>query len=378
MIYALVFLYLLATLTQSKRLVLGSGFSLSVVLFPVTALVLIVVLTLLYIAPQNSALRRYFPLLVLMTVIAKNSIAAINPQLIGLSFGLFQLCYYLGKTINYRNAIQEILFFPQLPCGPVVRPENYQRSSGVSVKKEALYHCVFVLGLFLKTYPAYALEVLDRHEMGVLTGANFLVYLYADYLAWSLMGIAIAGLCGFKLPLNFKRPFWSRSIGEFWSCWNITLFKWTRSFVKLPIKNRNKRQYFNIFAYSTVLAIWHGIAINFVLFGACNIFLFRVQQGLRKYSIILANVIQGLFYLSMGLVFTWRWPDSILPAVQLKHYLYLIVALLLVAAVDCLSPRVYFQYFARYSKMLCFLLPVVTLFLVFFRPGYTSFYYARF
>ena len=77
MIYALVFLYLLATLTQSKRLVLGSGFSLSVVLFPVTALVLIVVLALLYIAPQNSALRRYFPLLVLMTVIAKNSIAAI-------------------------------------------------------------------------------------------------------------------------------------------------------------------------------------------------------------------------------------------------------------------------------------------------------------
>lgn len=378
MIYALVFLYLLATLSQSKRLVIGSGFLISLIAFPATAGALLAALILLYFAPTDSKFRRYFPLLVLITVVAKNSIGAINYEFIGLSFGLFQLCYYLNKNINYRTAIQELMFFPQLPCGPVVRPENYQRAKTVSVKKEGLYHCVFLVGLFLKTYPTQALELLDRQNMGILTGPNFLLYLYADFLSWSLMGIAIAGLCGFKLPMNFKRPLWSKTIGQFWANWNITLYKWTRFFIDVPIKDRRKKQYFNIFAYSTVLAIWHGLGINFLLFGFYNICLYRIQQWLRKRSYPLAILTQIAFYFTLGLVFTWRWPDSLLPIISIKHYLYLIAGTALIFSVDLLTPRLYHKYLARHAKLLCFIVPLLCLLLLFIRPTSTVFYYARF
>jgi|GEM_PF-2208021 len=379
MIYALVFLYFLAMFTHDRKLVVVAGCGLSILMFPATAALLMAAIFVAQLLRNHSELFRFVPYVVLIVIIVKNSAVTDSTLLVGMSFGLFQLCYYLGEKVSIGKSFAQLSFFPQLACGPVVRPQNYERRKSINDKQQFLYHILFLHGLLLKCYISFVFESLYDKEMGFLSGINFLFYLYADYLGWSLMGIAIAGLCGFKLPMNFKRPFAARSISQFYSTWNITLYYWVKTFVELPASVSKKVPNLTIFTYTTVLAIWHGMSVNFLIFGFFNMTMFLAQRtlwrkGMRRSSLMM----QGLFYLSLGLVFTGQVPTTIWPKAQFSDFSFFVLSAVILFYFDSLNPNRFRVLMTNLYSIGSVVVPVLVVVVALVHPETSEFYYARF
>lgn len=379
MIYALVFLYFLAMFTHDRRVVVVAGCGLSILMFPATALTLIAAILVAQLLRNHSQLFRFAPYVVLLIIIVKNSVVTDSTLLVGMSFGLFQLCYYLGEKVSIGKSFAQLSFFPQLACGPVVRPQNYERRKSINDKQQFLYHILFLQGLVIKCYISYVFETLYANGMGVLSGINFLFYLYADYLAWSFMGIAIAGLCGFKLPMNFKRPFAANSISQFYRAWNITLYIWVRTFIKLPDRITKRIPNSTIFLYTSVLAVWHGMSINFLMFGLFNMFVVLTQRKLRlQNNLRSSKLAQVVFYLSLGFVFTGEIPTSISDNAPARYFVYLVLTAALLFFLDSLNPNKFGDFLGKFSLVGCVVVPSLIIVVVLIHPVSTEFYYARF
>lgn len=348
-------------------------------MFPATAALLMAAIFVAQLLRNHSELFRFVPYVVLIVIIVKNSAVTDSTLLVGMSFGLFQLCYYLGEKVSIGKSFAQLSFFPQLACGPVVRPQNYERRKSINDKQQFLYHILFLHGLLLKCYISFVFESLYDKEMGFLSGINFLFYLYADYLGWSLMGIAIAGLCGFKLPMNFKRPFAARSISQFYSTWNITLYYWVKTFVELPASVSKKVPNLTIFTYTTVLAIWHGMSVNFLIFGFFNMTMFLAQRtlwrkGMRRSSLMM----QGLFYLSLGLVFTGQVPTTIWPKAQFSDFSFFVLSAVILFYFDSLNPNRFRVLMTNLYSIGSVVVPVLVVVVALVHPETSEFYYARF
>lgn len=365
--------------THDRRLVVGAGCGLSIFMYPATAISLLAAIFIAQRLRGRSHLFRFTPYLVLSVIIVKNSIVTDPSLFVGVSFGLFQLCYYLDEKLSISRTFSQLSFFPQLACGPVVRPHNYERRRRINDPQQLLYHIVFLHGLLLKCYISFVFETMHETEMGILTGINFIFYLYADYLGWSLMGISIAGLAGFKLPMNFKRPFATSTISEFWSSWNITLYRWTHSFIRLPRRVVRVFPYSTIFSYTTVLAIWHGMSLNFLGFGIFNLAMFSIQRHLKRMRMNRSSLlIQGVFHLTMGAVFVGMIPETVLPNVEAINFLYFILAVVILLFSDSLNPVKFKDHFTKYARLGCVSLPALVVVITLIHPESTVFYYARF
>lgn len=379
MIYALVFLYFLAMFTNDRRLVVVAGCGLSILMFPATAVLLMAAILVAQLLRNHSQLFRFAPYVVLIVIIVKNSIVTDSTLLVGMSFGLFQLCYYLGERISIGKSFAQLSFFPQLASGPVVRLQNYERKKSINTKQQFLYHILFLHGLLLKCYISYVFEALYEKEMGLLSGITFFFYLYADYLGWSLMGIAIAGLCGFKLPMNFKRPFAARSISQFYSAWNITLYNWVRTFVNIPSSVTDRVPNLAIFTYTTVLAIWHGMSFNFLFFGMFNMAMFLLQRRLwRKGMLRSSLLLQGVFYLTLGFIFTGEFPNTIWPEIEYSHFLIFLLSVAILLFSDSLNPVRHRRLIQKFSVIGSVVMPNFVIVVSLIHPESSVFYYARF
>lgn len=212
---------------------------------------------------------------------------------IGISFYTFQglsyvLDVYRGDTSPQKNPLRIALyisFFPQLVAGPIVRYPEIESRLDIHRESFAVFSdgaVRFVFGLAKKMLLANALgEIADKlfnatpGALPVLTAwIGALAYtgqIYFDFSAYSDMALGLGKMFGFHFPENFNYPYISKSITEFWRRWHISLSRWFRDYLYIPLGgNRVSRakHILNIMIVWLLTGLWHGAAWNFVAWGA--------------------------------------------------------------------------------------------------------------
>jgi alginate O-acetyltransferase complex protein AlgI len=227
---------------------------------------------------------------------------------LAISFFTFQQIAYLVDT--YRGETKEynflhyclfVTFFPQLIAGPIVHHKEMLPQFAKNVvykirsKNIAIGFSIFVLGLFKKVVLAdgvsvYATPVFDAAEAGmVLTffeawgGAfAYTFQLYFDFSGYSDMALGIARMFGIYLPLNFNSPYKATSIIDFWKRWHITLSRFLKDYLYIPLGGSRKgktRRYVNLMITMVLGGLWHGAGWTFVLWGALHGFYLIINHG---------------------------------------------------------------------------------------------------
>lgn len=218
---------------------------------------------------------------------------------VGISFYTFQtLSYsidvYKGNIKPTRDPIAFftfVAFFPQLVAGPIERASNllpqffkkrefeYQQGSdgmkqilwGLFKKMVIADNCALVVNPIFENYQtASGLELI----MGAIL---FAFQIYGDFSGYSDIAIGVAKLFGFDLMTNFRTPYFSRDIAEFWRRWHISLSTWFRDYVYIPLGGSRvpkTKAIRNIFIVFLVSGFWHGANWTFIAWGGIHAALF--------------------------------------------------------------------------------------------------------
>lgn len=218
---------------------------------------------------------------------------------LAISFFTFQQIAYLvdsyrGITREYRfiHYALFVSFFPQLIAGPIVHHKDmlpqFSRQERFHLKSRdvAIGASIFAIGLFKKTVLAdgvavYANPVFAAADAGQTLDffsawGGVLAYtfqLYFDFSGYSDMAIGLARVFGIILPLNFYSPYKATNISEFWRRWHMTLSKFLRDYVYIPLggnRHGKTRRYVNLSATMLLGGLWHGAGWNFVIWGALH------------------------------------------------------------------------------------------------------------
>lgn len=211
---------------------------------------------------------------------------------VGISFYTFQtlsytLDIYRGRIHATRDPIAFfafVAFFPQLVAGPIERArhllpqfdavpafDSKQVRSGLLLVLWGLFKKVVIadrLALFVNQGYAQAEDL--NTWTAVLVWAFFPWQLYLDFSAYSEIAIGSARMLGFRLTNNFNRPMWPLGLGEFWKRWHITLTRWFREYLYMPIRRKSNRRWwpqFTLLAVFVATGLWHGASWNFVVWG---------------------------------------------------------------------------------------------------------------
>ena len=209
---------------------------------------------------------------------------------IGISFYTFQILSYVidvyrGDAPAQRNLIDlaaYIAMYPQLVAGPIVRYADVApqlRSRTHTVQDAALGARRFVLGLGKKVLLANVLyELVTVYQQSgqktvLLTwlyAAAYMLHVYFDFSGYSDMAIGLGRIMGFRFAENFRYPFVSGSLTEFWRRWHISLGSWFRDYVYIPLGGSRvgkARWVRNLVIVWGLTGLWHGAAWNFVAWG---------------------------------------------------------------------------------------------------------------
>ena len=214
---------------------------------------------------------------------------------VGISFYTFQTLSYTIDVYNNKTPAQKHLgvfavyvsFFPQLVAGPIERsnhllPQFFRKHDFSYIRVKAGLQKM-LWGFFKKIVIADNLAILvdgvynnvDNYSGLTLIVATlfFTFQIYCDFSGYSDIAIGTAKVMGFELRENFKRPYFSKSIREFWQRWHITLSTWFRDYVYIPLGGNRTikwRWYYNIFITFLVSGLWHGANWTFVIWGALH------------------------------------------------------------------------------------------------------------
>jgi D-alanyl-lipoteichoic acid acyltransferase DltB (MBOAT superfamily) len=217
---------------------------------------------------------------------------------LGISFYTFQQVAFLvdrwrGKAegVNMWDYAGFVLFFPQLPSGPIVRyagmaPQWQKMRQGETAPVVDALLCgggLFAFGLFKKTVIAdsltgYATTVFLHPEQATILTAwqgalSYTLQLYFDFSGYADMAIGAAAMCGLILPQNFDSPYRAASIIDFWRRWHITLSTFLRDYLYIQLGgNRDGFGLQLLYLMVTMIlgGLWHGASWNFVIWGALH------------------------------------------------------------------------------------------------------------
>ena len=226
---------------------------------------------------------------------------------VGISFYTFQA---LGYTMDvYRDEICAeknffqyalfVSFFPQLVAGPIERSKNLLHQ--LSEPKKFCYESVrnglllMLWGFFLKIVISDRCAVLVNtvyNNYGsyqgfqlILASVLFAVQIYCDFMGYSVIAKGAALVLGYRLMDNFTQPYLSVSVKEFWRRWHISLSTWLRDYLYIPLGgNRGSRltKYRNLMLTFLASGLWHGAAIQYVLWGGIHGFYQIAEDVLAK------------------------------------------------------------------------------------------------
>ena len=235
---------------------------------------------------------------------------------VGISFYTFQALSYsidvyrrkLPASHSIIDVMAFISFFPQLVAGPIERatsllpqiqkPRHFSAATATTGMRQMLW------GLFKKMIVADSCglivdriwtDIPEHHGFALLLAmVLFAFQIYADFSGYSDIAIGCARLFGIKLTTNFKVPYFSRSIREFWRRWHVTLMNWFTEYVYFPLGGSRKgkaRTVLNTIIVFALSGLWHGANWTFVLWGLYNALLFipLIITGKGRYKDTVAH-----------------------------------------------------------------------------------------
>ncbi|KAA0969009.1 MBOAT family protein [Aureimonas fodinaquatilis] len=228
----------------------------------------------------------------LQEIIGKTSLSFEFGLPLGISFFTFQAISYIidvyrgsqKREGTLRDYATYIFLFPHLIAGPIVRYADIHdelKHRSVGVEKVAVGLQYFIVGLCQKVLIANTLASPADYVFGLELGTvsmleawigsvSYMLQIYFDFCGYSNMAIGLAFMMGFHFPRNFNYPYISRSIGEFWRRWHISLSFWFRDYVYIPMGgNRVSRAKLirNVLIVFTLTGLWHGAAWTFIVWG---------------------------------------------------------------------------------------------------------------
>ena len=214
---------------------------------------------------------------------------------IGISFFTFQALSYIIDTYrkdivptkNFGKFLLYISFFAQLVQGPIIRYSTIEKELDerrLTAEGVAEGLRLFVIGLAMKLIVAntlgrvssfvYAIDASELNTAYAWTGAiAFLLQIYFDFAGYSQMAIGLGKMFGFTIPQNFNYPYIAYSMTDFWRRWHITLSRWFRDYVYIPMGGNRKgalRTGLNKIVVFLLTGLWHGANWTFVVWGAYN------------------------------------------------------------------------------------------------------------
>ena len=245
----------------------------------------------------------YFKYYAFFAVSVTNAFASlgisVSPPLIqvvlpvGISFFTFMAIAYVVDVfrgdvdpVGWTDAFLYLSFFPHLVAGPIVRPAELipqlQERRDERHLDVAGAAWLILGGLFKKVVVSsyLAAQIVDpvfgdparRSAPDAFFGIlGYAIVIYADFSGYTDIAIGVAKLLGFRFPRNFDRPYAARSIQDFWRRWHMTLSRWLRDYLYIPLggnRRGDRRTAINIFITMVLGGLWHGAAWTFVLWGA--------------------------------------------------------------------------------------------------------------
>jgi len=214
---------------------------------------------------------------------------------VGISFYTFQsLSYtidvYRGVLPPRRNLLDYALavaFFPQIEAGPIVRAREFlaeldgdQRVDFGDVKRALVLiafgyakKLVFADNLALIVDPVFDQPAAHGFWDCLLATYAFAFQIYCDFSGYTDIAIGCALLLGIRFPQNFDYPYAAQSIQDFWRRWHITLSRWLRDYLYIPLGGNRKgraRTYANLMLTMLLGGLWHGASWNFVIWGGLH------------------------------------------------------------------------------------------------------------
>ena len=223
---------------------------------------------------------------------------------LGISFIVFQALGYVidvqrREFVAEKNFAVVLLFkafFPQLIAGPICRAHELMPQ----LKGCFTFHldrftsglAIFALGMLLKAFLADGLAPLvdqlylpkDHYAFADAWAASigFGGQIYADFWAYSTMAVGLARMFGIEIPVNFRLPYLSTSLREFWRRWHITLSQWLRDYVYKPLGGSHhgaKRTFVALMLTMLLGGLWHGANYTFIVWGAIHGVALALEHG---------------------------------------------------------------------------------------------------
>ena len=232
-----------------------------------------------------------------------NEIPFLNLALpIGISFYTFQTMSYtidiyrgnLQPSNSFKEFALFVAFFPQLVAGPIVRASEFLpqlrgkiEDGRIQLKQIIIHNSNLKLGITIMAFGflkkmffadniAPLVDNIFSNPVGmdsftiILGAIGFGIQIYGDFSGYSDIAIGAALILGFKLPINFNRPYFAISPSDFWRRWHISLSSWLRDYLYIPLggnKRSQGRTYFNLLTVMFLGGLWHGASWNFVVWG---------------------------------------------------------------------------------------------------------------
>ena len=270
-------------------------------------------------------------LLVFFKLIPEISLAGIKLGMpLGISLYTFQVLCYLADV--YRGDVRAeysfvkfgtyISMFPQLVSGPIVNYSEVSRELKFRRCTPAQFDGglkKFVWGLTMKVLLADRLAIM-WHEIqttGFVSistplawfGAiGYSMQIYFDFYGYSMMAVGLGEMLGFSLPENFDLPYMSKSVREFYRRWHMTLGRWFRKYVYIPLGGSRKgisRTVLNLLVVWVLTSLWHGVSSNFLIWGLSLWLLITLERLLDRNNKMAKSKVISHLYVLFVIPLTW-------------------------------------------------------------------------
>jgi len=216
---------------------------------------------------------------------------------------------YITK-INVFDLTYFILFFPTLSSGPVDRSIRFMDESNKVIKTRQYIEYLgdgifkilqgagykFLIGYYIQSH---FINIISLRQHTLINAIKYMYsysfYLFFDFAGYSLIAIGVSYILGIRTPENFNLPFISKDIKDFWNRWHISLSFWFRDFIynrfvmsaikKKWFKSKYTASYIGYMITMTTMGLWHGIQLNYIVYGAFHGVLIIVTDYFQRKSI---------------------------------------------------------------------------------------------
>lgn len=248
---------------------------------------------------------------------------------LGISFYSFTMIAYLADIYNRRVKAEDsivkyfayICMFPKLFQGPITRYSQFSESleqRNINIRRFDRALKLFIMGLAMKVLLAdkvgllfFEIEKIGFESISTplawMGAVAFSLQLYFDFCGYTLMAMGLGNMLGFRIPVNFDSPYASRSVSEFYRRWHITLGKWFRDYIYIPLGGNRKGvivTLINLFVVWLLTGVWHGRSLNFLIWAGI-LFVFIALEKLFLNKLLYKTKVLSRIYLIFVIVVSW-------------------------------------------------------------------------